>query len=93
MTHTTFSLSESGRTRNTWVDLNYGIFHAVGIECELNVASAVYAELRNDVERSGFKHHKLFGSKRECGSDHYAVSGMNAYRVNVFHTAYGYNVA
>ena len=85
--------SQRRRTRNPGVYLYYRIFEGIGIERELAVAAALYAQLGYYVERGGAQHLVLFVRKRYGGRDYYRVARMYAYGVEVFHRADGEHVA
>ena len=81
------------RTADTGVYLDYAVLKAFRMKGELHVTASGDLQLGNDVQGRGTEHLIFFISQCLRGSNYDTVSGMNTYRVKVFHVADGDHVS
>ncbi len=81
------------RAGHAWVDLDDGVFEAVGIQRELAVAAAHDAQRRDDVQRGTAQHLIFLVREGQRRGDDDGVAGVHAHWVEVLHGAHGDGVA
>ena len=77
------------RTGQAGVHLDYAIVVGFGVERILNVTFTHDTEVTDTLGRKFLQHLHLFVGKRAGRSNHDRLTGMDAQRVEVFHTCYG----
>ena len=80
------------RTGNSRIDLNEIIFACMGMQGKLNIASTLDLKLSDDLDCTVVQHFQIMTVQRHDGSYDDGISGVNADRIDIFHTANGNSV-
>ncbi len=80
------------RARYAGIDFDQAVVSVGGIECELYVASALYAQGPDDIDRRRSEALVVAVRDRQQGRAHYAFSRVYPHRVQVLHLADDYAV-
>ena len=78
---------QSRRTADARVNLYYGVFKRIRLECELNVATAFYTQRMNNIECRSAQHLVFLIRQSHAGRDNYTVTGMHSNGIEVLHRA------
>ena len=84
---------QGGGTADAGIDLNHAVLHALRVQGKLTVAAALNAQLGDNIQRCGTEHLVLFIRQGHSRGNDDGVTGVNAYRVKVFHRAHGNHIA
>ena len=84
---------QGGGPGDPGVYFNDGVFKAVRVQGQLDVAAAHDAKMRDDVQRGGAEHLKLPVRQGLGGGHHDGVPGVDPHGVQVLHGAHGNDVA
>ena len=85
--------SKGGRTGHTGVYFDNGILKAVRIQSKLHVAAAGDLQFFDDGQRRRTEHLVFLVRQSQGGSGNDGVPGMHAHGIQVFHGAYGDDIA